>query len=184
MDGNIANIEAAGEAMKRAHPDRHRPERRAAAEERAKENHSLQVAQAAEARIREVDASGNWMADPTKLRTAALALTDLSGMERQALAMRLRDRPLANTIGGGMLTADALEHDDATLLKKAIRRFMGRDVRLVDSYKPATVGTVAIGIRKSDSELLGKINASLAKLKANGVLDRILDKWGLKPKAA
>jgi polar amino acid transport system substrate-binding protein len=58
------------------------------------------------------------------------------------------------------------------------------DVRLVDSYKPATVGTVAIGIRKSDSELLGKINASLAKLKANGVLDRILDKWGLKPKAA
>src|SRR6266403_5335498 len=58
------------------------------------------------------------------------------------------------------------------------------EVRLVDSYKPATVGTVAIGIRKSDSELLGKINASLAKLKANGALDKILDKWGLKPKAA
>src|ERR1700738_1869916 len=58
------------------------------------------------------------------------------------------------------------------------------DVRLVDSYKPATVGTVAIGIRKSDSELLTKINASLAKLKANGSVDKILDKWGLKAKAA
>jgi polar amino acid transport system substrate-binding protein len=58
------------------------------------------------------------------------------------------------------------------------------EVRLVDSYKPVTVGTVAIGIRKSDSELLGKINASLAKLKANGTIDKILDKWGLKAKAA
>src|SRR5260221_9450313 len=58
------------------------------------------------------------------------------------------------------------------------------EVRLVDSYKPATVGTVSIGIRKSDTELLGKINASLAKLKANGALDKILDKWGLKPKAS
>ena len=57
------------------------------------------------------------------------------------------------------------------------------EVRLVDSYKPATVGTVSIGIRKTDQELLTKINASLAKLKANGTLDKILDKWGLKAKA-
>ena len=46
------------------------------------------------------------------------------------------------------------------------------------------IGTVAVGVRKSDTELLGKINASLAKLKANGALDKILDKWGLKAKAA
>src|ERR1700681_3829636 len=58
------------------------------------------------------------------------------------------------------------------------------DARLVDSYKPATVGTVAIGVRKSDTELLGKINASLAKLKANGTVDKILDKWGLKAQGA
>ena len=31
------------------------------------------------------------------------------------------------------------------------------EVRLVDAYKPVTVGTVAIGIRKSDTELLAKI---------------------------
>jgi polar amino acid transport system substrate-binding protein len=58
------------------------------------------------------------------------------------------------------------------------------EVRLVDSYKPVTVGTVAIGIRKSDAELLAKINASLAKLKANGTIARILEKWGQKADAS
>src|SRR4051812_28854960 len=54
------------------------------------------------------------------------------------------------------------------------------EVRLVDSYKPVMLGTVAIGVRKGETALLGKINASLAKLKANGTIDKILDKWGLK----
>ncbi len=58
------------------------------------------------------------------------------------------------------------------------------EVRLVESYKPTIVGTVGIGVRKADQELLQKINASLAKLKANGAVDKILDKWGLKAKAA
>jgi polar amino acid transport system substrate-binding protein len=54
------------------------------------------------------------------------------------------------------------------------------DPRIVESYKPSTVGSVGIGVRKGDTELLNKINASLAKLKANGTVKRILDKWGLK----
>jgi polar amino acid transport system substrate-binding protein len=54
------------------------------------------------------------------------------------------------------------------------------DVRLVESYKPSVVGSVGIGVRKGDSALLAKINTSLAKLKANGTVDKILDKWGLK----
>jgi polar amino acid transport system substrate-binding protein len=58
------------------------------------------------------------------------------------------------------------------------------EVRLVDSYKPVTVGTVAIGIRKSDTELLAKINASLAKLKASGAIAKILEKWGQKADAS
>jgi polar amino acid transport system substrate-binding protein len=58
------------------------------------------------------------------------------------------------------------------------------EVRLVDAYKPVTVGTVAIGIRKSDTELLGKINASLAKLKASGTIAKILEKWGQKADAS
>jgi polar amino acid transport system substrate-binding protein len=58
------------------------------------------------------------------------------------------------------------------------------EVRLVDSYKPTIVGTVAIGVRKGDTELLTKINASLAKLKENGALAKILGKWGLSAKGA
>jgi polar amino acid transport system substrate-binding protein len=53
------------------------------------------------------------------------------------------------------------------------------EVRQVKSYKPTIPGSVAIGLRKGDAELLGKINASLAKLKANGSLTKILAKWGL-----
>ena len=56
--------------------------------------------------------------------------------------------------------------------------------RLVESYKPTIIGSVGIGVRKSDQELLKKINASLAKLKQNGTVDKILDKWGLKAQGA
>ncbi|QCK87535.1 amino acid ABC transporter substrate-binding protein [Phreatobacter aquaticus] len=52
------------------------------------------------------------------------------------------------------------------------------DVRLVRSYKAIIPGSVAIGVRKSDKELLAKINTSLAKLQANGTVKRVLGKWG------
>ena len=58
------------------------------------------------------------------------------------------------------------------------------EVRIVESFKPATVGSVGIGVRKGDQELLNKINVSLAKLKANGTVTKILDKWGLKAQGA
>src|SRR3981081_188269 len=58
------------------------------------------------------------------------------------------------------------------------------EIRLVESYKPTIVGAVGIGVRKTDQDLLTKINASLAKLKADGAVDKILDKWGLKAQGA
>ena len=54
----------------------------------------------------------------------------------------------------------------------------------LDSYKPIVIGSVGIGVRKSDQELLRKINASLARLKADGTVGRILEKWGLKAPGA
>ena len=56
------------------------------------------------------------------------------------------------------------------------------EVRLVETYKPTILGTVAIGVRKGDQELLSKINASLGRLKANGTMQKILGKWGLAAK--
>ena len=53
------------------------------------------------------------------------------------------------------------------------------EVRLVSGYKPMVVGSVGIGVRKSDQELLKKINAGLVKIKDNGTLKQILSKWGL-----
>jgi polar amino acid transport system substrate-binding protein len=68
---------------------------------------------------------------------------------------------------------------DYPILAHNLRQGSFPEVRLVESYKPATVGTVAIGVRKGDQELKAKINTSLAKLKENGTLAKILDKWGL-----
>ena len=53
------------------------------------------------------------------------------------------------------------------------------ELRLATSYKSTILGSIGIGVRKSDAELLKKVNASLAKLKANGTVDKILAKWGL-----
>jgi len=52
--------------------------------------------------------------------------------------------------------------------------------KLVKTYEPKMAGSVGIGVRKNETELLKKINASLGKLKANGTLDKILVKWNLK----
>ena len=68
---------------------------------------------------------------------------------------------------------------DYPILAHNLRQGSFPEVRLVETYKPATVGTVAIGVRKGDQELKAKINASLATLKENGTLANILDKWGL-----
>lgn len=52
-------------------------------------------------------------------------------------------------------------------------------VRLVRSYKSTITGSLGIGVRKSDGELLKKVNTALAKLTADGSVGKILGKWGL-----
>jgi polar amino acid transport system substrate-binding protein len=51
------------------------------------------------------------------------------------------------------------------------------DVRRVLSYEPRIVGSIGIGVRKGDDELLARINESLARLKENGTLQRIVAGW-------
>lgn len=52
-------------------------------------------------------------------------------------------------------------------------------LRLVKSYKPAVSGPINIAVKQGNTELLGKINVSLAKMKADGRMAAILQKWGL-----
>lgn len=52
------------------------------------------------------------------------------------------------------------------------------NARLVRTYKASIPGSVGIGVRKGDP-LKDRLNASLAKLKADGTVPKILAKWGL-----
>ena len=68
---------------------------------------------------------------------------------------------------------------DYPILAYNLQQGLFPDVRLVKSYKATILGSIGIGVRKSDGELLKKVDASLAKLKADGTLKQILAKWGL-----
>jgi polar amino acid transport system substrate-binding protein len=68
---------------------------------------------------------------------------------------------------------------DKPILAYNIKQGVFPEVRLVNSYVSTVVGSVGIGVRKSDGELLAKINASLDKLTKDGTVKKILAKWGL-----
>ncbi len=53
------------------------------------------------------------------------------------------------------------------------------NARLVRSFQAPMSAGDAFSLRKGDSELLGKINTSLAKLQANGAVKKILVEYGL-----
>jgi polar amino acid transport system substrate-binding protein len=53
------------------------------------------------------------------------------------------------------------------------------EVRMAKNYKPMLTGSVGIGVRKTDQELLKKINAALDKLQKDGTTAEIAAKWGL-----
>jgi len=69
---------------------------------------------------------------------------------------------------------------DAPILKYQLSQNASLKAKLVPTYEPKMTGSVGIGVRKADQELLKKINTSLARLQANGAVDRILAKWSLK----
>jgi polar amino acid transport system substrate-binding protein len=68
---------------------------------------------------------------------------------------------------------------DKPILAYNLKQGLFPEVRLVNSYLSTIVGSVGIGVRKSDGELLARINASLDKLAKDGTLKKILAKWGL-----
>src|SRR5437762_4638047 len=69
---------------------------------------------------------------------------------------------------------------DAAIFRHQLAQNASFRASLVPTYEPKLIGSIGIGVRKSDTELLAKINASLAKLRANGTIDKILARWGVK----
>lgn len=69
---------------------------------------------------------------------------------------------------------------DAPIVKYELTQDKSFHVRLVNTYQPVDIGHIAMAVRKGNTTLLNKINAALAKLEANGTIDAIVAKWGLK----
>lgn len=53
------------------------------------------------------------------------------------------------------------------------------EARVVNSYKPTMAGSIGIGMRKGQPELLEKVNKALASMQADGTIKKILAKYGL-----
>src|ERR1700758_1419393 len=66
---------------------------------------------------------------------------------------------------------------DYPILAYNLQQGLFPEVRLAKSYKATILGSIGIGVRKSDGELLKKVDAALVKLKADGTLKQILTKW-------
>ena len=53
------------------------------------------------------------------------------------------------------------------------------ETRLVKSYKSTLTGSIGIGVRKGEADLLKKIDTALAAMQTDGTVKKILAKWGL-----
>ncbi len=53
-------------------------------------------------------------------------------------------------------------------------------LKIVASYSPFQEGKLAFAVQKGTTELLAKLDASLAKLQADGTVESIAARWGLK----
>ncbi|NDP62788.1 ABC transporter substrate-binding protein [Polaromonas sp.] len=83
---------------------------------------------------------------------------------------------LMRDANAGRIDAGVLDYPIAAF---AVAKGQFPNLRMVTTFKPTMVNSIGMATRKGDTELMGKINAALTKLKANGVIDGILKKWGL-----
>jgi polar amino acid transport system substrate-binding protein len=68
---------------------------------------------------------------------------------------------------------------DKPILAYNIKQGLFPEVRLVSSYVSTITGSIGIGVRKSDPDLLAKINTALDQITRDSRLKMILEKWGL-----
>jgi polar amino acid transport system substrate-binding protein len=69
---------------------------------------------------------------------------------------------------------------DYPIIAYQISQGVHKDVRMLRGIKPILTVDIGMAVRKGDKVNLEKLNKSLAKLKADGTMDKILSKWGLK----
>lgn len=52
-------------------------------------------------------------------------------------------------------------------------------VRIADGYQPILTSSLAFAVRKDDGELRARLDQSLAKLQASGVVTQVMKSWGV-----
>lgn len=86
------------------------------------------------------------------------------------LADMMRDVSLGRIVAGV---------GDAPIMSYQLKQGRFSDLKLAEDYQQQMVGQVALVVSKDNTKLLDKVNTSLAKLKADGTVDAIFEKWGL-----
>ena len=121
-------------------------------------------------------------------RTNMTRLADLKGKSVGVLSASASHR-LAEAEGGldVRIYADNVNYFrelevgrlDAVLTDTPIARlYVAENPKLAAAGEPFALGSYAIGVRPEDTELLGRINAALESLLADGTLERIYRKYG------
>lgn len=83
---------------------------------------------------------------------------------------------LMRDANAGRIDAGVLDYPIAAY---AVAKGVFPELRMVTTYKPTMVNSIGIATAKGNTELMGKVNTALTKLKADGTIDKILKKWGL-----
>jgi polar amino acid transport system substrate-binding protein len=69
---------------------------------------------------------------------------------------------------------------DGPVMLYTVKQSGSSKLRVAEDYKKQIRIAIGVAVRKGNSELLGRINEGVAKLKADGTLDAILAKWNVK----
>ncbi len=82
-----------------------------------------------------------------------------------------------------LLTDIANGRIDACLMDGAVAKWKAKDktqfkARLVDTYQPVMCGDIAVGVNKTNKDLLEEVNKAIEKLKKEGKIQQIQAKWG------
>ena len=78
-------------------------------------------------------------------------------------------------ISNGRLDGGVIDGPIAKWLAKNNPQFK---IRVVDTYKPVMCGDIGIGVNKENKDLLKQVNAAVEKMKKEGRVEQILQKWG------
>lgn len=95
----------------------------------------------------------------------------------------IKELKIYDTIGDMLTEVDNGRIDafvaDKPIVVYLMKKNPGRQVKLVDGYKPAAEPPTGLGLRKTDEDLRQALNAAIEKMKATGELRAILTKWGI-----